>query len=392
MSTRVELRRDAGRVGPEAGPWIRRRQVAKVWGPADPAGLVQVVDHRDQTLAWGLVSPDGELAVRIVQHGATPPPEDWLVRRLHAALAARAALGLADDPATDAYREVNSEGDGIPGLTVDRYGDDRVVQIATPAIAARRAVIVGFFAARTRGRVFVSAPEAAAAREGFALEPVTHGEDAVLTFKEFGLAFAVPAPPAQKTGAYLDQRDNRRLAAELAARAGGPMLDVGCHAGGFAVHAAARGVFAVGLDQSARALAAARDNAARNGLAEKTAWVLGDMFGPLDDPALAGPFGVVVFDPPRIASGPQGRDRAVGAMARSLAWLLPRVRPGGFLLACSCSHHLGRAELDAALLAAGGPAFARVHALGPGPDHPVWPGHVEGEYLRVNVYQRRDMA
>ena len=392
MSTRVELRRDAGRVGPEAGPWIRRRQVGKVRGPADPASLVQVVDHRDHVLAWGLVSPDGELAVRIVQHGAAPPPEDWLERRLHAALAARAALGLAGDPQTTAYREVNSEGDAIPGLTVDRYGDDRVVQIATPAIAARRAAIVGFFAARTPGRVFVVAPESAAAREGFDLTPQLHGDDAVLEFKEHGLVFAVPAPPAQKTGAYLDQRDNRRFAAELAARAGGPLLDVGCHAGGFAVHAAARGVQAVGLDQSAKALAAARHNAARNGLAERTAWVQADMFGPLDDPALAGPFGAVVFDPPKIASGPQGRERAVTAMARSLARLLPRVRPGGYLLACSCSHHLGRADLDAALLAAGGPAFARVHALGPGPDHPVWPGHAEGEYLRVNVYQRRDMS
>lgn len=392
MTTRVELRRDAGRVGPEAGPWIRRRQVGKVRGPADPASLVQVVDHRDHVLAWGLVSPDGELAVRIVQHGAAPPPEDWLERRLHAALAARAALGLAGDPQTTAYREVNSEGDAIPGLTVDRYGDDRVIQIATPAIAARRGAIVEFFAGRTPGRVFVFAPESAAAREGFDLAPQLHGDEATLAFKEHGLAFSVPAPPAQKTGAYLDQRDNRRFAAELALRAGGPLLDVGCHAGGFAVHAAARGVAAVGVDQSERALAAARANAARNGLSERTAWVNADMFGPLDDPALAGPFGAVVFDPPKIASGSQGRERAVGAMARSLARLLPRVRPGGFLLACSCSYHVDRADLDAALLAAGGPPFARVHALGPGPDHPVWPGHAEGEYLRVNVYQRRDMS
>lgn len=392
MSTRVELRRDAGRVGPDTGPWIRRRQVAKVWGPADPAAVAQLVDHRDHTLGWGLLSPDGDITLRVLQFGAAAPPEDWLARRLAAALAARAALGLAADPATTAYREVNSEGDGLPGLVVDRYGDDRVVQIATPAIAARKPAITAFLAPRTPGRLFVIAPESAAAREGVTLTPELHGDEAVLKFQEHGLSFTVPAPPAQKTGAYLDQRDNRRLIAELAARAGGPLLDVGCHAGGFALHAAARGIDAIGLDQSARALEFARTNAAANDLSSRTSWVLADMFGPLDDPALAGPFAAIVFDPPRIATGPQGRERAVGAMARSLARLLPRVRPGGFLIACSCSHHIDRAALDSALLSAGGADFSRTHALGPGPDHPVAPGHSEGEYLRVNVYQRRDMS
>ncbi|MCY1070739.1 class I SAM-dependent methyltransferase [Nannocystis sp. RBIL2] len=210
-----------------------------------------------------------------------------------------------------------------------------------------------------------------------------------LEFQEHGLWFSCPAPPAQKTGAYLDQRDNRRLAAQLAVRAAGPMLDLGCHVGGFVVHAAAAGVTAIGLDQSARALEFARRNAARNDLTSRTAFVQADMFGALDHPDLAGPFGVIVFDPPRIATGSQGRERAVTAMARSLGRLLPRLRPGGFLLACSCSHHVGRSDLDAALLAAGARDLARVHALGPGPDHPVWPGHAEGEYLRVNVYQRR---
>lgn len=377
MTTRVALRRDAGRIGPESGPWIRQRQVAKIWGPPDPASLAQLVDHRDQLLGWGLLAPDADIPLRVIQFGAAPPAADWFERRLAAALVARSGLGLDADPATTAYREVNSEGDGLPGLVVDRYGDDRVVQLSTPAIAARRAVVLELLQARTPGRIFVASDDAP-------------DSDAVLEFREHGLSFTCPAPPAQKTGAYLDQRDNRRLAAGLAARAGGPLLDLGCHVGGFVVLAAAAGVAAVGLDQSARALEFARRNAARNDLSERTTFVQADMFGALDDPALAGPFAVIVFDPPRIASGPQGRERAVAAMARSLGRLLPRLRPGGFLLACSCSHHVGRADLDAALLAAGARTLARVHALGPGPDHPVWPGHVEGEYLRVNVYQRRD--
>jgi 23S rRNA (cytosine1962-C5)-methyltransferase len=389
VSTRVELRRDAGRVGPHDGPWVRRRQVAKVWGPADPATLAELTDHRGQTLAWGLLSPDSEIPLRIVGFGAAAPPADWLERRMTAAVTSRAALGLRDGGPTSGWRVVNSEGDGLPGLTVDRYGADTVVQIATAAMAARQAEVVRFFAAHTAGRVFVVSPTQAAEREGFTPQQQLHGDDATLTFTEHGLRFTVPAPPAQKTGAYLDQRENRRTIAALAQTSGGPLLDVGCHVGGFALHAAALGVPAVGLDQSARALACARANAQDNGLADRCAWVQGDMFAPLVDPALAGPFGVIVFDPPRVASSARDVDRAAGAMTGSLARLLPRVQPGGFVVVCSCSQHLGGEVLDGVMLDAGAGAWTRVHTLGPGPDHPVWPGHREGSYLRVNVYQRR---
>lgn len=389
VSTRVELRRDAGRVGPHEGPWIRRRQVGKVWGPADPSQLAELTDHRGQTLAWGLIAPDSEIPLRVISFGAAAPPADWLTRRLAAALAGRAALGLAVEGATNAWREINSEGDGLPGLTVDRYGRDVVLQIATAGMAARARELVDFFSARTAGRLFVVVPEKAAEREGFTLAQQLHGDDARLEFREHGREFSVPAPPAQKTGAYLDQRDNRRVIAELARVSGGRLLDVGCHVGGFAIHAAALGVSTVGLDQSAKALECARDNAGRNGLAERCAWVQGDMFAALEQPELAGPFGVVVFDPPRVASSARDVDRAAGAMTASLGRLLPRVQAGGFAVVCSCSQHLGGAVLDAVMLDAHAGPWTRILALGPGPDHPVWPGHDAGSYLRVHVYQRR---
>ncbi len=389
MSTRVELRRDAGRVGPHDGPWIRRRQVSKIWGAADPAALAELTDHRGQTLAWGLLSPDSEIPLRTLSFGVAAPPADWLPRRLAAAVAGRAALGLHDPGPTTAWRVVNSEGDGLPGLTIDRYGDDTVVQIATAAMATRQAEIVAWISEHTRGRVFVVSPTQASEREGFTPQQQLHGDDATLTFQEHGLRFTVPAPPAQKTGAYLDQRDNRRVVAALARNTGGALLDVGCHVGGFALHAAALGVAVVGLDQSARALACARANAADNGLTERCAWVQGDMFAAPDDPALAGPFGVVVFDPPRIASNARDVAKAAGAMTASLARLLPRVAEGGFVVVCSCSQNLGSEVLDGVMLDAGAGAWTRVHALGPGPDHPVWPGHREGSYLRVNIYQQR---
>src|SRR5690606_36127415 len=130
---------------------------------------------------------------------------------------------------------------------IDRYDQDRVVQITTAAMAARLPAIRAWLAPRTVGRVLVIAPAKAAAREGFTLEEAAAEGPPHLAFTEHGLPFRVPAPPSQKTGAYFDQRDNRRLVAELAAVRGEGLLDLGTHVGGFALHAARRGVRAVGV-------------------------------------------------------------------------------------------------------------------------------------------------
>ncbi len=392
MTVRVELRRDAGKLGPAQGWWIRRRQVARVLGPPDPGAIAELVDHRGRSVGFGLYSPDSGIVVRILSFAAAPPA-DWLERRLAAALAARAALGLGGDSPTTGYREINSEGDGLPGLVVDRFGADRVVQITTAPIAARREPILAALAALAPvpGATIVLAPEAAAAREGFAPGVEIHGEaPAELAWREHGRRFTAPAPPAQKTGAYHDQRDNReRFAALLRGR--GPMLDLGAHVGGFALAAAARGAPVVAVDQSAAVLERVRQNAAANALADRVETVAADMFAPLDDPRLAGPFAGIVFDPPKIASSRRDLGRALAAMTRTLAQLQARVAAQGLLAVCSCSHHLGLAELDQAMLDAGGElGWTRVASWGAGPDHPVRPGHAEGEYLRVRVYLRSE--
>ncbi|MFO7567552.1 MAG: class I SAM-dependent methyltransferase [Enhygromyxa sp.] len=391
MSVRVELRRDAGRFGPAQGSWVRRRQVARVQGPPDPRAIAELVDHRGRSLGFGLYSPESGIVLRILDFAARPP-EDWLEQRLRSALAARVALGLGADEATTGYREVNSEGDGIPGLVVDRYGDARVVQCTTAPIAARLERILGLLdqLAPRSGPTIVIAPDSAAAREGFApIFEVRHGQaPSLLDWREHGRRFCAPAPPAQKTGAYHDQRDNRRRFAELL-RGRGPVLDLGAHVGGFAIAAALGGSRVVAVDQSAAALDCLRTNAERNGVAELVEPIAADMFASLDDPHLAGPFAGIVFDPPKIAATRRDLGRALGALTRTLAQLQRRVLPQGLLAVCSCSHHLGAAELDRAMLdASGGSGWTRIAHWGAGPDHPILPGHAEGEYLRVRVYLR----
>lgn len=382
---RVELRRDVGRIGGHSGPWLRRNQIARFLGAPDPHLLAHVVDHRGGSIGWGLVSAVSGITVRMLSFGEARPHDNWLGQRLTSAFAARAVLGL-DDAGTTGYRVVNSEGDGIPGLVIDRYGEALVVQLGTAPIAAREAEIGAWLDVRWTGPIHYIVPEGASRFEGIEAT-ARDGSGGTLRFREDGLAFEVPAPPAQKTGAYFDQRDNRRLVAGLAAAHGGALLDVGCHVGGFALHAARRGLDVVALDRSAVALEHGRRNAEDNGL-DRIAWVEADMFAPLHDPALSGPFGTIVFDPPKIASRRDDIEQATGALARVLFVLASRLLPAGHLVVCSCSHHLGREHLDRAMMQAGRP-FTRTAALGAGADHPVALGHREGEYLRVNVYQAR---
>ncbi len=400
VSLRIELRRDRSRLRPSDGPWIRRAHVRKVWGPPDPAALACVTDHRGRPLAWGLYAPESEIVVRLLSFGERAPPENWLAERIAAALRGRAALGLGVSQlgaSTTGVRMINTEGDGLPGLVADRYGDDWVLQVTTAAMVSHQPTILECLKEHVHGRLFVLHPESAALREGFTPAPLAldgvHGsplkESANLEFCEHGLRFRVPAPPSQKTGAYLDQRDNRRRVAELAANHGGRLLDLGCHVGGFAIHAARAGVDTVGLDQSAAVLELAQANAELNGVAERTRWIRGDLFGALDDPELAAGFGTIVVDPPKIANSRRDLGRAIKALRACLARACRGLADDGFLVLCSCSHHLGREHLDEALPDGGGQRWVRVMSLGPGADHPVQVGHAEGEYLRVNVYQRR---
>lgn len=387
MSARVQLRRDVGRVGPGQGPWIRARQVARWIGVPDPGGLVQLLDRNGEPLGWGLPSERSDIAVRMLAWSEAAPPVDWLPQRLGHALAARERHGFAEQPTTG-VRLVNSEGDGLPGLVVDRYDAQLVVQLGTGPMVARKAEIVASLRARFAGPIHVVKAAGAAKTEGFEPGVERDGEGDELQFEEHGLRLQVPAPPSQKTGAYLDQRANRRLVAGLARHGGGPLLDLGCHVGGFALHAAAAGVAAVGVDQSAAMLERAARHAAHNGLRE-LAWVEADMFGPLDHPALTGPFGTIVVDPPRIAARRRDVERAAAAMERMVTRVAARLLVGGHLVLCSCSHHVGRELLDRFALASPG-RWARVASLGADVDHPVAPGHVEGEYLRVAIYQRRE--
>ncbi len=390
MSVRVELRRDAGNVGPACGPWVRRKQISRIHGHPDPHGLAAVVDRKGETIGHGLISPVSGITVRLLSFGAEPPPETWLTDRLHGAFAARDDYRFQEE-GTTGYRVVNTEGDGLPGLVIDRFGSDLVMQVTTAPMAAREEQILAWLRMRWDGAIHVVMPQASGALEGFTANSRPGHDNDHMLYHEHGLSLAVSCPPTQKTGAYFDQRQNHWLVAQLAKRHGGRLLDMGCYVGSFALCARKLGVEAVGVDQSAQALEHARKNVERNHLPPVT-WIQSDMFFPIDRREMEGTFGTIVFDPPKIASNKTDVSKASQALVRGLSHLAPKLEPGGHLVLCSCSHHMKRDALDKVVCELGartGQRYARVLNLGAGVDHPIFPGHIEGEYLRVNVYQRR---
>jgi len=386
VTVRIQLKRAPAHRVEHLPAWIRRKEVTKIHGPPDPLAVADIVNHRGDLLGRGLYSPDSDIVARVLQRGGDALDPDWIKSRIARALALRSHLELGD---TTGFRETNSEGDGLPGLVVDRYGDHRVLQVTTAPMRARIAEIEAAFRSMDERTSTVLVPEGAARKES--MEPLCHGPAlTALRYREHGLEIQTAAPPSQKTGAYHDQRDNRVHLARLASAVAGPLLDAGCHVGGFSLHAAAAGIECVALDQSDAALKFAERNVRANDLSGVTT-VRADLFGPLDQPALRRQFGAIVFDPPKVVSNLRDVGRASNAMERSLTTLLPRLVEGGLLAVCSCSHHLGIDAIDLCVGRASGRAgvhTARIERRGAGADHPISPLHVEGEYLTIGVYMR----
>jgi 23S rRNA (cytosine1962-C5)-methyltransferase len=366
-------------------PWLLSGALARVEGEPAPGAWVRVVSAEGEPLGFGHWSPQSQIRVRLLWFGKEAPGEEALLaERIAAAVARRrGAPALAD---TDAVRLLNAEGDGLPGLIADRYGEVVVVRLASAGMAARREQVAAALRQATGAAAgFERADAPALRREGVApREGALWGAApaAPLPIRERGRAFLVDVVRGQKTGFYLDQRDARDLVQVLAR--GRRVLDLFAYTGGFAAAAALGGAAAVTLvDSSQGALALARENLARNAPAVPARFEAADAF----EFARAGGgerFDLVVVDPPPLARRQADVPKASRAYKDVLLHALRRAEPGARLVAFSCSHHVGpdlfRKIAFGASLDAGRPL--RVLAeLGAPLDHPVALDHPEGRYL-----------
>jgi 23S rRNA (cytosine1962-C5)-methyltransferase len=311
----------------------------------------------------------------------------FLERRIARALALREKL--YDRPC---YRLVHAEGDGLPGLVVDRYGDLLVVQLNTAGMVAMEAEVsralqavvgTGTILARndSPGRSLEGLPDETRVIEGSVPDRVV--------VEENGLAFVTNPAAAQKTGWYYDQSMNRAFAARLAK--GGKVLDLYAYAGGFALTCLANGAkSALAVDRSAPALALAQESADRQGVADRFSTRTSEVFAAIE--ALAGEkarFDLVIADPPAFV--PAKKDLAVGLrgyrkLAREASGLVAEA--GFFVMAC-CSHNVSldafTAEVTAGIRAAGRGA-RQIYQAGAAPDHPIHPALPETAYLKCVAY------
>ncbi|HRE14016.1 MAG TPA: class I SAM-dependent rRNA methyltransferase [Usitatibacteraceae bacterium] len=368
-------------------PWVFSGAIERIDGQPAAGDTVVVAAHDGAILARAAYSPGSQIRARVWTFDPSQAVDEALLEsRLAAAVARRAGLM---DGGHDACRLVHAESDGLPGLVVDRYGDTAVVQLLSAGAESWRHFwtaallrVAGVKSVYERSDAEVRTLEGLAPRTGrMAGSPADR-----VTMREAGIAYEVDIAKGQKTGFFLDQRDNRALVAAQAA--GADVLNAFCYTGGFSLGALRAGAKSVlSIDSSAEALALARRSASLNGLDGPAAhWLEADVFAHLRRLRDEGRrFGLIVLDPPKFAPTEKHVPKAARAYKDINLWAAKLLAPGGSLFTFSCSGAIGP-ELFQKIVA-GAAADARVDLtlrarLGASPDHPVSIHFPEGEYLK----------
>lgn len=373
-------------------PWIYDGAIGRVIGDPAPGETVAVHRHDGRLLGWAFYSPASAIRARL---WSSDPDERidarFFERRLADAIAARAWLASR----SNALRLVFGEADGLPGLIVDRYDNCVVVQFSSVGAEFWREPIIAALLELLQPRLLYERSDGSAReREGLpASEGPLAGEppgDGTVEVVEDGLRYSVDFVRGHKTGFYIDQRDNRRLARQLIeARAGRRrVLNCFCYTGGFSIAALAGGAAeVVSVDSSQPALDIARRQLLLNRLpADAAPLVCADVFEHLNRLALEGErFDLIVLDPPKFAQTQAQVERAARAYKQINMKALALLAEGGCLMTFSCSGAIG-VELFQKIIAGAvidaGVDVQMLARLGAGADHPTAMTHPQGEYLK----------
>ena len=371
-------------------PWVYSGAIRQVSGDPENGEILPVRDSQGQFLAWGYFNGHSQIALRLCSWDPDERIDTGFWRR-RLARAWLGRKGLEGKSSTTAYRLVNAESDGLPGLIVDRYGSWLVVQFLTMGMETRRDEMtllldelapdaVGIY---ERSDVDVRKKEGLSPRVG-PLRGSTPPPEVIIY--ENGLEFAVDLVTGHKTGFYLDQRESRLTLEKYAA--GSEMLNCFAYSGAFAVYAARGGAKKVtNVESSAEALRTAQRNMVLNGYADREAeYIEADVFQQLRRYRDARrQFDLVVLDPPKFAHSQRGVNRAARGY-KDINWLAMRLlRPGGTLFSFSCSGSISAELFQKILFGAALDAGRDVQIIGSltqGPDHPILLTFPESAYLK----------
>lgn len=381
---RVILKKGRERPVLRGHPWIFSGAIERIEEGSDCAGVTDVLDSGGRWLARGLFNPRSQIRVRILTWQDEEIDRDFFARRLSQAAELRKKLLAAS---CNGYRLVNGEGDFLPGLVVDRYGDFLVLQIFTAGMDSLRSVVVDALAALFPAMgIYERSEGGVREEEGLATAVgVLKGEEPPewIQIEENGLKFLVDIRKGQKTGFFLDQRDNRSLLSSLARDK--TILNCFAYSGAFAAYALRGGAGRVlSVESSRPALELAKKNLDLNGLAVSDGDILkADAFSYLK--RCKEEFDIVVLDPPSLALKRADVAAAAGSYKFLNLHALRLVKPGGLLLTFSCSQHLSLDLFQKIIFGASvdsGRKVRLVKRVGHPPDHPVSLHHPEGEYLK----------
>ena len=366
-------------------PWIFKSDVRK--RPSAPAGAVRVRDDRGRWLGTALWSPSSEISLRLLD----PDPDvkldgDWWHARLARAAARRSEISAQ----TTAYRLIHAEGDGLPALICDRYDRWLVVQILSAGLEVFRDRIIEALVRLTGAEGVLARNDVPLrSREGLVRETVLlHGDvPREIIINEHGVRYAAAPWTGQKTGAFLDQRENRVLTGTLTR---GRALDCFSYHGSFALHLARHADHVLAIDSSADALARARDNAALNGFSNVEC-VEANAFDYLRDRDRAGErFDTIVLDPPAFAKTRDALEAALRGYHEINLRAMRLLTPGGYLHTASCSFHLTRPlflEMIERAAEDSGRRLVLRQVLGQPADHPEVLTIPETGYLKGAILQ-----
>lgn len=364
--------------------------IERIEGAPVDGDEVDLISDRGQWVARGAINSQSRIRVRLYtwREGESLDDAFWR-RRLEGALGWRKRL--FPDQSDAAVRLVASEADGLSGLTVDRYGDFLVVQVTALALAKRLDRLVPMLAelAASKGILVRSDREMTKLEKLAVPDELAWGQapEGPVFISEHGVRYGVDLESGQKTGFFIDQRDNRKRAAGYLR--GRRVLDLFCYTGGFALCAASAGASDVlGIDSSAKAVALAKANAELNGLAH-VRFEAADCFKSLEALAAEGRrFGGIVLDPPKFARNRQGVEEALRAYHHLNRQAVELLEPDGILTTCSCSGHVSREDflhMLAEVAQRSGREIQVLEQRGAAPDHPTSATCLETEYLKCFI-------
>jgi len=366
-------------------PWIFSGAIKQIKGKPVEGDVVAVFDNNDELLGYGHYQP-GSIAVRLLSFGERIPDSDFFRDKISAAIKYRSSLGLLNDPQTNVFRLIHAEGDGLPGLVIDYYDGVAVMQAHSVGMYRERMLVTEILrdllgdklkAVYDKSEGTVPYMAKLENENGF-----LWGDSKPVVVTENGFKFKIDWTTGQKTGFFVDQRENRRLLSKYSD--GRRVLNMFGYTGGFSVYAMANAAEVHTVDSSAPAIEMARENVALNFGEDKrhTAYQT-DAFAFLND--IKDKYDLIILDPPAFAKHNKSLDNALQGYKKLNYRAIDQIKPGGIIFTFSCSQVVSKDDFRRSVFVAAantGRSVRILHQLTQPIDHPVNIYHPESEYLK----------